>query len=785
MKMKKSHSRILAGGLTVLLIVGNTGLSNINARELPGRNGTLAQSETVEELLQQDETVDAEAAKQVRAILWNCTEYGLRKEPEGTENLVTMYSGQQLMLRSLVIAADGTHWYEVEVSVSGIQYQGYIEEAYVLCNDVENLDKITVQDWSVQPEPATEESSTTEETSTTEESTTEGTSTTEEPSTMEEASTTEESTTEPSTANYNARQITNNSTRRIAGPGSRIANDNFESTIAGFPESYKASLRALHAAHPNWVFVPQITNVDWNTFISAEMSPERSLVPRSMDDAYKGKQSWAYNPQTGEYYGLSGYNWVQASQAAVEYYADPRNFLSERDIFQFELLTYNSTYQTEAGVEAILSGTFMSHTMMPDDIVTYGQAFCRAGAQTNVSPYMLAARVRQEQGAAGTSPLISGTYPGYEGLYNFFNIHASGTTEAEIYSNGLTFARENGWTTRYNSIAGGGSVLGGNYISKGQDTLYLQKFDVDGSYNGLFSHQYMQNILGAANEGKTAYDAYASIGILNNSFVFKIPVYQNMPITAVPKPEGNRYNEAAIKGFITRLYQNVLGRNPDESGMLFWYERLTTGGASAASVAVNFVCSKEFEDLRLPDDVFLERMYITFLDRGSDPSGKAFWQDCLNAGCSRRYIVAKFVASQEFTDVCNRYGIVKGTVTLKEARDRNIGVTRFVTRLYATTLGRTPDVDGLNFWTDAILSKRETPYSVAEKIVKSQEFRSRGYSDKEYCDILYRAFLNREAESEGSAYWLNRLASGTSREAVLRYFAYSPEFKQLTASYGF
>ena len=435
MKMKKGYSRILAGGLTVLLIVGNTGLSNINARELPGGNGIRSQSEMVEELLQQDETIDAEAAKQVRAILWNCTKYGLRKEPGGTENLVTMYSGQQLMLRSLVIAEDGTHWYEVEVSVSGIQYQGYIEEAYVLCNDVENFDKITVQDWSVQPEPAIEEPSTTEETSTTEEMTTAGevttteelsateeTSSTEEPSATEEVSTTEESTTEPSTANYNTRRITNNSTLQIASPGSRIANDNFEASIAGFPESYKASLRALHVAHPNWVFVPQITNVDWNTFISEEMLPERSLVPRSMDDAYKGKQSWAYNPQTGEYYGLSGYNWVQASQTAVEYYADPRNFLSERDIFQFELLTYNSTYQNEAGVEAILSGTFMSHTMMPDDIVTYGKAFCLAGAQTNVSPYMLAARAKQEQGVAGTSPLISGTYPGYEGLYNFFNI---------------------------------------------------------------------------------------------------------------------------------------------------------------------------------------------------------------------------------------------------------------------------------------------------------------------------------------------------------------------------
>lgn len=750
--MKKRYYRLLAGILTTTLLIGNAGISSAGAKELPGSTGLLAQSETVEELLNQDQEPDEAAAKQVKAILYGCTEYGLRVEPNAIDELATLYSGHQMVVKTLMTAEDGSVWYEVETSVSGTSYCGYVPAEYVLCNEVENLDTVGYENRGGISFLLTEDGS------------------------FEDGEITES--TEGTESSGERPEV-------VADMDSiaRLAADDFEASIAGFPESYKASLRTLHAAHPNWIFVPQITNIDWNTFIEAEMSPERSLVPRSMDDAYKGKQSWAYNPETGEYYGLSGYNWVQASREAVEYYADPRNGLTPERIFQFELLTHNEAYQTEAGVEAIINGTFMSHAVMADDVVTYAQAFCLAGRQTNVSPYMLAARVRQEQGA-GTSPLISGLYPGYEGLYNFFNIGAYGSTETEIWVNGLNRARQEGWTSRYNSIAGGASVLSGNYISKGQDTLYLQKFDVDDSYYGLFSHQYMQNILGAYNEGNTAYKAYSNIGILDNSFVFKIPVYQNMPINPVPQPGVPKYNEAEIKAFISRLYQNILLREADESGLYFWYNRLTVDGATAATVTANFVFSPEFESQNVSDDVFVERMYQTMMNRSSDPSGKAYWLDVLNSGFSRRYVLAKFVASQEFTGICNSYGVEKGAVDLREARDRYPGATGFVTRLYQTTLHRSPEVDGLNYWVQLIGTKQKSPYDVAEEIVRSQEFKNFNYSDDAYIMILYRTFFDREPDASGKQYWLNRLATGSSREEVLRGFAYSAEFKNITAGFG-
>ena len=41
-------------------------------------------------------------------------------------------------------------------------------------------------------------------------------------------------------------------------------------TSQGFPESYKESLRVLHAEFPSWVFQVQNTGLDWNDAVNNE-----------------------------------------------------------------------------------------------------------------------------------------------------------------------------------------------------------------------------------------------------------------------------------------------------------------------------------------------------------------------------------------------------------------------------------------------------------------------------------------------------------------------------------
>ena len=291
--------------------------------------------------------------------------------------------------------------------------------------------------------------------------------------------------------------------------------------VEQFPASYQNKLTQLKKAHPNWVFVKQNTGLDWQTVIKNENIGERSLIQTKMGSAY-----------TNGAHGQPG--WSYASEAAIKYYMDPRNFLDETRVFMFEQLTYNPSYHTQSAVQNILNSTFMKGSI-PGDSKTYAAAFFDIGSTLKVSPFHLACRVYQEQGK-GESALISGTYSGYEGYYNYYNIKASGSSNKAIIENGLTYAKQQGWNSRYKSLQGGAKILSQNYILKGQDTLYLQKYDVDNSYNGLYAHQYMQNIMAPYTESSMVKSAYQSTGAINNSFVFKIPVYLNMPSEVCAKP---------------------------------------------------------------------------------------------------------------------------------------------------------------------------------------------------------------------------------------------------------
>ena len=293
--------------------------------------------------------------------------------------------------------------------------------------------------------------------------------------------------------------------------------------IEQFPESYRPALQALKQKHPNWTFVRQNTGLDFQTVINNELQGGKSLVYKSYGDYCKEGQHSA--------------NWYFASEDVLKLYMDPRNSLHENAIFQFEQLTYNESYHTEAAVETFLKNTFMnSNSPAPKTDMTFSHIFWAIGAEQQVSPFHLAARVYQEQGQ-GTSPLISGNYPGYEGYYNYFNISASGSTNEQVITNGLNYARNNGWDNAYASILGGANVISANYIKKGQDTLYLQKFNVSTTAsNPVYTHQYMQNIAAPTSEALSMKKLYESARALENTFVFKIPVYENMPASPCPMP---------------------------------------------------------------------------------------------------------------------------------------------------------------------------------------------------------------------------------------------------------
>ncbi len=307
----------------------------------------------------------------------------------------------------------------------------------------------------------------------------------------------------------------------------------------GFPESYRQSLRILHSLYPEWIFTAQHTGLVWADAVAAESAPGQSLAYYSSPTSWKDASDGNYDWEKDAWIGKDGSNWHAASTEIVQYYLDPRNFLTEKGVFQFEQNSYNEELHTLAGIQQRLDGTFMEGEV-PGEGITYAQTFLEAAAASSVSPYMLVARCIQEMGVAGTSRIISGTVAGYESLYNYFDIGAYTTAENDAIINGLIYASKTDerymlpWNTRYRSLVGGSIWIGSSYIARGQDTLYLQKFNVQG--DKPYTHQYMTNIQAASNEGATMYATYTD---LHQPFIFKIPVYLEMPEDRCICPTGD------------------------------------------------------------------------------------------------------------------------------------------------------------------------------------------------------------------------------------------------------
>ena len=314
----------------------------------------------------------------------------------------------------------------------------------------------------------------------------------------------------------------------------------------GFPDTYIPYLVSLHNNHPNWQFRVYNPNLDFNYIINIEYDGYYrgwSLIEDTgrYYDGYKSTDSWSYNYLTDVFnnnYSGGGSNWYAANREVIAYYMDPRNFLNERQVFMFETLSYNRTYHTVAGVEAMLQNTFMTGYANNEHTKTYVDAFMDAAERYNVSPYVLVSRVIQEVGAWG-STIVSGTVSGYEGYYNFYNIRATGPRD-QIIANGLQYAKDMGWNSPYNAIVGGASFLADSYINAGQDTLYTQKWDLIEPNAGR--HQYMQNIQAPSTESIKTYNGYNNVGLVNSNFVFLIPVFKNIPEKTSLPSSGNPNN---------------------------------------------------------------------------------------------------------------------------------------------------------------------------------------------------------------------------------------------------
>lgn len=220
----------------------------------------------------------------------------------------------------------------------------------------------------------------------------------------------------------------------------------------GFSESYIEDLAALQKAHPNWKFVAFKTGIDF-------------------DDAVKGE--------------LAG---TPTTETNLRAYLDPRNWLNEKYIFQFESIKKSDAVQSVSSVNAILKNTWMANSKINyfdtqgisktvTEVNTYADAMIKASNYTNMSANYIAAKIRQENGGATYSATaVCGTRPPFQGMFNYFNIGAY-TTAMDGLAWAAGFLKANKDTVLYDGTNATASPI--VTVSNGQRMTYVKE---DGEY---------------------------------------------------------------------------------------------------------------------------------------------------------------------------------------------------------------------------------------------------------------------------------------------------------------
>ncbi len=312
----------------------------------------------------------------------------------------------------------------------------------------------------------------------------------------------------------------------------------------GFPDSYIPYLTYLHKKYPNWVFNADKNNRSFVTSVDKEAG---KCYMQTKNDNYRTSSVPA-----------EGSTWFRVNKGVIAFYMDPRNWLTENRIFMFEKLDYDNNLDKE--YPTLIKAIFGSGKLGDDK---YTIPMYNAAKSLGISPIHVASRIRLEVGASGSASTDGGkfTWKGktYSGYYNFFNIGAYETTidgvKYSAVTRGLAYAAKlisrNGepWNNIETAIKEGSSTLAKNYVTRGQQTIFYQKFNIGPKAESPYANQYMTNIQAPATEGSSSYNSYKKENLLNSKFTFDIPVYKDGTLpeyTSLPKSGDTNNNLASL-----------------------------------------------------------------------------------------------------------------------------------------------------------------------------------------------------------------------------------------------
>jgi hypothetical protein len=193
-----------------------------------------------------------------------------------------------------------------------------------------------------------------------------------------------------------------------------------------------------------------------------------------------------------------------------------------------------------------------------------------------------------------------------------------------------------------------------------------------------------------------------------------------------------------VAAFVTRQYQDLLGRNPGLGEKQAAVLDITNGTWTTGDLIDALVARPERAHR---GQIF--RLYQAYFDRNADHAGAEYWgHQMTELGKTINVVSNSFASSAEF-----------------KAEYGNLTNTQFVTLVYGNVLDRTPDAEGLAFWTTALGNGSVTRGKVMTHFSESAEYKalSRGLV---LAGDVYDAMLGKASSGSELTLWSAHIQAG-------------------------
>ena len=225
---------------------------------------------------------------------------------------------------------------------------------------------------------------------------------------------------------------------------------------------------------------------------------------------------------------------------------------------------------------------------------------------------------------------------------------------------------------------------------------------------------------------------------------------------------------------IFRLFNSVFGRAPGQDGHQFWMTQLLSGSLSLLDVAERFINVPEFVATygTTTDVAFVTRLFENILGRAPAENGLNFWVSQIEDGSRTRAEVL-----QSISEALENQNLTADSLeTFEESSDASIFAPR-IYRLFEAVFGREPAQPGFEAWADAFQNGLSFSQAVSA-FISTTEFQTlyEGTDNEGFIIQLFNNVLGRDPAEAGLAAWVESLENGLSREAVVEFFVDSAEF---------